>query len=272
MVDRHFSNPDMAALYDYFNFWRCSSQDDFYLDLVMDARSVLDVGCGTGKLHRVARERGHTGRLVGLDPADAMLEVGRRDRDDVEWTLGDLVHGPYDGEAGGPYEDEFDLVVMTGHAFQVFLTDDEVREFLAAVRRALTDDGRFVFETRNPAVRGWEAWNPERVRTVDGPGGRRATCVHRLESVEGDLLRLPRRGLGQAWEQSQHAALPGRRRPERLPGRGRAGGERAVRLLGPQPAHRRERGDHHLRPSSVISVRPGDFCRESLPSASLSAA
>ena len=52
----------------------------------------------TGKLHRVARERGHTGRLVGLDPAEAMLEVGRRDRDDVEWILGDLVEGPYDGK------------------------------------------------------------------------------------------------------------------------------------------------------------------------------
>ncbi|MEU1897479.1 class I SAM-dependent methyltransferase [Nocardiopsis dassonvillei] len=188
MVDRHFSQPDLAELYDYFNSWRSSPQDDFYLDLVMDARSVLDVGCGTGKLQRVARERGHTGRLVGLDPADAMLEVGRRDRDDVEWTLGDLVHGPYGEEAGGPFEGEFDLVVMTGHAFQVFLTDDEVREFLAAVRRALTDDGRFVFETRNPAARGWEAWTPERVRTVDGPGGHRATCVHRLESVEGDLV------------------------------------------------------------------------------------
>ncbi|CAL9350248.1 MULTISPECIES: class I SAM-dependent methyltransferase [Nocardiopsis] len=188
MVDRHFSQPDLAELYDCFHSWRSSPQDDFYLDLVMDARSVLDVGCGTGKLQRVARERGHTGRLVGLDPADAMLEVGRRDRDDVEWILGDLVRGPYGEEAGGPFEGEFDLVVMTGHAFQVFLTDDEVREFLAAVRRALTDDGRFVFETRNPAARGWEAWTPERVRTVDGPGGRRATCVHRLESVEGDLV------------------------------------------------------------------------------------
>lgn len=180
MVDRHFSQPDLAELYDYFNFWRCSPQDDFYLDLVMDARSVLDVGCGTGKLQRVARERGHTGRLVGLDPADAMLEVGRRGRDDVEWTLGDM--------HTRSFEDEFDLVVMTGHAFQVLLTDDELREFLAAVHRALTDDGRFVFETRNPAVRGWEAWTPERVRTVAGPGGRKATCVHRLENVEGDLV------------------------------------------------------------------------------------
>lgn len=161
MVDRHFCDPDLAELCDYFNFWRCSPQDDFHLDLVMDARRVLDAGCGTGKLHRAARERGHTGRLVGLDPAEAMLEVGRRDRDDVEWTPGELPAQAFEGE--------FDLVVMSGHAFQVLLTDDALRGFLAAVRRALTDDGRFVFETRNPTVRGWEAWTPERVRTVDGP-------------------------------------------------------------------------------------------------------
>ncbi|MBE1458352.1 SAM-dependent methyltransferase [Nocardiopsis terrae] len=203
MVDRCFSHPDLAELYDYFDHWQVSPQDDFYLDLVMGARSVLDVGCGTGKIQRVARERGHTGRLVGLDPAEAMLEVGRRERDDIEWILGDLVAGPYEGEAEPLEEGGFDLVIMSGHAFQVFLTDEEVHANLAAVRRVLTDDGRFVFETRNPAVRGWEAWNPERARTVAGPDGHRATCVHRLRGVEGDLVTFTSGFSVEGWAQSQ---------------------------------------------------------------------
>ncbi len=203
MVDRHFSVPSLAALYDYFSSWQVSPQDDFYLDLVMGARSVLDVGCGTGKILRVARERGHTGRLVGLDPAEAMLEVGRRDRDDVEWTLGDLVTGPYDGEAEPLAEGSFDLIIMSGHAFQVFLTDDDVRANLNAARRLLAEDGRFVFETRNPAVRGWEAWSPERVRTVDGPGGLRATCVHRLREVEGELVTFTSDYSVEGWAEPQ---------------------------------------------------------------------
>src|SRR5690606_28055961 len=99
--------------------WQVSPQDDFYLDLVMSARSVLDVGCGTGKILRAARERGHTGRLVGLDPAKAMLDVANQDRGDIEWTLGDLVAGPYDGEAEPLAEGGFDLIFMSGHAFQV---------------------------------------------------------------------------------------------------------------------------------------------------------
>ena len=56
----------------------CGMQDfGFYLPLVMSARSVLDVGCGTGELLRLTRKAGHTGRLCGLDPANAMLDEAR---------------------------------------------------------------------------------------------------------------------------------------------------------------------------------------------------
>src|ERR1700691_1398150 len=149
MPDRLFSDARLAALYDLF----CASRNDldFYLNLAMTARSVLDVGCGTGALLHRARESGHTGRLCGLDPAPGMLEQARK-RSDIEWILGDL--------ASVSFDREFDLVVMSGHAFQVFVEDDDLRFSLAAIRSALTDDGRFAFETRNPVVREWERWTP----------------------------------------------------------------------------------------------------------------
>ncbi|MCE7080650.1 class I SAM-dependent methyltransferase [Streptomyces sp. ST2-7A] len=185
MVDRLFSERKLAELYDVLYPWNCSPDDAFYLDLVMEASSVLDVGCGTGLLLRRARKVGHTGRLRGLDPAAAMLDVGRAAGDTtgagVEWVLGDLTTVPHDRE--------FDLVVMTGHAFQVFLTDDEVRAALTAVRAALVDGGRFAFETRNPAARAWERWTPDHPREVVDPSGFRARCEHRVEGpVEGELV------------------------------------------------------------------------------------
>ncbi len=80
-----YSDEEAAALYDVLNAWGPS--DDFYLALVMDASSVLDVGCGTGAMLRRARQDGHAGRLCGLDPDRAMLRVAGR-RTDIEWVAG----------------------------------------------------------------------------------------------------------------------------------------------------------------------------------------
>ena len=79
-----WANP--AAWYDVLNPWGPS--DDFYLELVMAAGSVLDVGCGTGVLLHRARDAGHPGRLCGLDPDPAVLDQARA-RSDIEWVLAD---------------------------------------------------------------------------------------------------------------------------------------------------------------------------------------
>jgi len=80
-----YSDRDVALLYDVLNPW--GAGEAFYLDLVMGADSVLDVGCGTGAILKRARAEGHRGRLVGLDPDLSMLEVAR-ERGDITWHEG----------------------------------------------------------------------------------------------------------------------------------------------------------------------------------------
>ena len=189
MVDRLFAEPTLAELYDAFCVGR--RDFDFYLPLVMSSSSVLDVGCGTGKLLCLARRSGHTGRLCGLDPADAMLDQARSESD-VEWVLGNL--------SSVDWRREFDLIVMTGHAFQVLVDDEDIRDALGAIRSALTNDGKFVFETRNPQVREWESWIPENAVTIEH-GGKTVTMAHQVEQpVEGDVVSFTTTFSSPSWE------------------------------------------------------------------------
>lgn len=152
MADRLFTDDYLACVYDAWHPRAVRDDFDFYWPWVMAAPSVLDVGCGTGMMLHAARDAGHVGHLCGMDPAAGMLRQARK-RTDIEWMLGDL--------AASIWRDEFDLAVMTGHAFQALVTDEDVSVSLEAVRRALTTNGRFVFDTRNPAARAWERWRPE---------------------------------------------------------------------------------------------------------------
>jgi ubiquinone/menaquinone biosynthesis C-methylase UbiE len=192
VADHLFADVRLAALYDLF----CGRRTDFefYFKWVMSAKSVLDVGCGTGALLHMARDAGHKGRLCGLDPAPGMLAQARK-RGDIEWTLGDLSSVQFDRE--------FDLVVMTGHAFQVLVGDEDIRGALAAIHRALTDNGRFAFETRNPLVREWERWTPDKSAEVTDSDGTVVRLSREVQRVNGDTVSFSHTFTSPVWEKPQ---------------------------------------------------------------------
>ena len=63
---------------------------------VAPGHAVLDVACGTGIVARTVADaqRGH-GRVVGVDLNEAMLDVARRVRPDIEWRQGDAACLPF---------------------------------------------------------------------------------------------------------------------------------------------------------------------------------
>jgi ubiquinone/menaquinone biosynthesis C-methylase UbiE len=195
MVDRLFSDTDLAALYDA--WWPPDQRRDihFYLPLVMSAEAVLDAGCGTGALLHEARQSGHQGRLCGLDPAAGMLAQARKRRD-IEWVLGDL--------KSIAWAHEFDLIVMTGHAFQALIEDDEIRKSLAAIRLALTNNGRFAFETRNPLARTWEDWTPKNAVEVTGAVGATVRITTQVETpFDGRIVSFTHTFTSPTWARPQ---------------------------------------------------------------------
>lgn len=177
-----YSDEEAAALYDVLSPWDAGrfASDAFYDDLVMNAGSVLDVGCGTGSMMAQARQRGHRGRLTGLDPDRAALDRARARCPQAEWVQGVAARASWVGE--------FDLATMTSHAFQFLVTDDELGASLDAIKAALRDGGLFAFETRHPQARAWLDWNPSQVTDVRDAAGRALRTWHEVESVDGDVV------------------------------------------------------------------------------------
>ena len=152
-----FDDPRLARVYDPLDPDRADL--DVYVALVdeLEARSVLDIGCGTGTFACLLAGRGI--EVTAVDPAAAMLDVARAKphAHAVRWIHGDATTLP---------ALQVDAAFMTANVAQVFLTDDDWGATLAATRRALRPNGWLVFETRVPARRAWEQWTPELTRVV----------------------------------------------------------------------------------------------------------
>ncbi len=151
--DRLYRDPALAQFYDVENGW--APDLDYCRHLAEDAESILDLGCGTGVFAaRMADGR----RVVGADPAAAMLEIARSRPGGraVDWLEADA--------RSLRLEERFDLIVLTGHAFQVFLGESDQRAVAATIAHHLAPQGRFIFDSRNPAAEEWREWTPEASR------------------------------------------------------------------------------------------------------------
>jgi hypothetical protein len=132
MIEHQFTEDRLAALYD--RFYPPARRDDFAstCDWCWPQGRCLTWGAGRARCCTWRGKAAMPGGSADSIPAAGMLNQARQ-RSDIEWVHGDL--------ASVRWEREFDLVVMTGHAFQEFVEDDEIRVALATIRSALTDDG-----------------------------------------------------------------------------------------------------------------------------------
>jgi ubiquinone/menaquinone biosynthesis C-methylase UbiE len=150
MPDAHYVNPRLAEIYDLDSPW--SLDREFYLSLAGPPRkSVLDVGCGTGLLCDAYAANGHD--VTGVDPSRSMLDVGRRKPHgaEIEWV--ESFAQKYQSDK------RFDLIIMTGHAFQTLLEDDDILGTFSMMRNQIKPGGLIAFESRNPKIDWVKEWN-----------------------------------------------------------------------------------------------------------------
>jgi SAM-dependent methyltransferase len=154
-----FDDPDLAQFYDIENGW---AQDDAYCrELALTSKTVLDLGCGTGRLAAALAP----GREVfGVDPAAAMLAMARQRQGGaaVTWIEADA--------RTVRLGRRFEFVVLTGHAFQVFLTDEDQQAVCDTIAAHLAPGGTFIFDTREPSREAWRRWEPvQSRRSIEHP-------------------------------------------------------------------------------------------------------
>jgi SAM-dependent methyltransferase len=179
MPSASYADPRLAALYDALN--PPGAAEAFYLSLPgAEPARILDMGCGTGWLACEFAARGH--HVTGADPAAAMLAVARArpGGDRVRWVQADA--------ASLAIRACFDLIIMTGHVFQLLLDDRDIRVALQTLGRHLAPGGRIAFETRNPAVREWQDWNPRDTRRRVEAAGLVADVHYDISAVAGELV------------------------------------------------------------------------------------
>jgi SAM-dependent methyltransferase len=184
MADALFGEPRLAVIYDLVEGER--GDLDHYLAIAAElgARSLLDVGCGTGTFACRAASQGMN--VTGVEPAAASLDVARAKpgADRVRWLHGD---------ATGLPELQVDLATMTANVAHVFLTDEDWSATLCGVRDALRPGGHLVFEVRDPARRAWERWTRENTyQSLDAPGTGRVETWWDVTAVSGELVSYRR--------------------------------------------------------------------------------
>lgn len=147
--------------------------------------SVLDAGCGTGRVAIELHRRGHL--VVGVDVDPGMLEAARDKAPAFEWVEGDLT------DPGLGFGRSFDVVVLAGNVL-IFVPPGTEGLVIANAARWLAPGGRLVTgyslrprgldPTRHDAFAAaagleledrWSTWD----RRPFGPGDDYAVTVHR---------------------------------------------------------------------------------------------
>ncbi|MEO6512058.1 MAG: class I SAM-dependent methyltransferase [Nocardioides sp.] len=178
--DPLFADRRLAGVYDPLDPDR--SDLDAYVGIVeeLGARTVLDVGCGTGTFAVLMAGRGVD--VTGVDPAGASVDVarGKPGAERVRWVVGEI-----DAVA----DLRFDLVTMTANVAQVFLTDEAWRSVLATAYAVLLPGGHLVFETRDPAREAWLEWTKgASLTSADVAGEGHVQSWVETTHVDGELV------------------------------------------------------------------------------------
>ena len=136
------------------------------------AKSILDLGCGTGTHAFRLAEMGYT--VQGVDNSPSMIEVAERRREQLPVEVQQRVAFTQADIRRASLPDRYDAVISLFHVFSYQITDDDVRLSLNTASRHLTAGGVFLFDF----------WY--------GPAVLRSPPQTRVKRIESEKLKIVR--------------------------------------------------------------------------------
>jgi SAM-dependent methyltransferase len=178
-----------AEFYDQTPLYLSRPDIAFYVEEARAAGSVLELGCGSGRVLIPTAVAGV--RITGLDLSESMLALCRRKLAAQPREVRDRVRLLHASMADFNLGETFALVTTPFRSFQHLISTDEQLACLRCVHRHLADGGRLILDMFqvNPAGLGDPEWMREREDTPETslPDGRRfrrtarITAFHRAE-------------------------------------------------------------------------------------------
>jgi SAM-dependent methyltransferase len=181
--------PELPAIYDSVPIYVNRRDAQFYVDEARQAAgSVLEVGCGTGRILLPIARSGQT--IEGLDASPQMLERCREKLRDEDKAVRGRV-SLHQGDARTfDLGRQFGLVIAPFRVVQHLTTIDDQLGFLHSVARHLAPGGQLVFDVFNPnfaalaAADGTEREDTPDTPLPDGRSFRRTGRVSRVRLVD----------------------------------------------------------------------------------------
>jgi SAM-dependent methyltransferase len=181
--------PDLPAIYDSVPVYVTRRDVRFYVEEARDVGgSVLEVGCGTGRILLPIARSGRT--IDGLDASPEMLQRCRAklEQEPVAVQRHVMLHrgDARDFDIGR----QFDLVIAPFRVMQHQITIEDQLGFLDSAARHLAPGGRLIFDVFNPnfaalvSADGVEREDTPQTTLPDGRTFRRAGRVARVRWID----------------------------------------------------------------------------------------
>lgn len=181
--------PDLPTIYDSVPVYVARRDVQFYIDEARDAgASVLEIGCGTGRILLPIARSGRT--ISGVDASPQMLERCRSKLRGEPEAVRDRVTLYQEDARAFDLGRQFDLVIAPFRVMQHLTTIEDQLGFLGSVARHLAPGGRLIFDVFSPnfaalvAAVGIEREDTPETALPDGRTFRRAGRVARVRWID----------------------------------------------------------------------------------------